>query len=76
MYGDSMIERQCCVEMKVHGLKAIEHLSQLLNACQGRCSLEEYEQIKTSVGRAMGIIMIELLDDVVYAAYPELDDLE
>lgn len=71
-----MIEKQWATQIQEHALRAISELSDVLDISQGRCSPEEYESIKRSIGRAIGIITTELLDDVVYKAYPELDDLK
>lgn len=71
-----MIEKKCAAEMKEQALKAIEHLSQMLIVSQTGCTQEEVERIKTGVGRAIGIISFELLDETIYATYPDLDDLK
>lgn len=71
-----MIEKERAVEMKEQALKAIEHLSRLLTISQSGCTGDEFERIRLGVGRAIGIISYELLDKIIYAAYPELDDLK
>ena len=70
-----MIEKQCATEICELALKAISELSQSLNISRGRSSEEEYELIKRGVGLSIGKIQTDLLD-VIYAAYPELDDLK
>ena len=69
-----MIDKEFATEIREHALNAISELSQVLNVKQSRCSQEEYEQIKRGVGLSIGKIQSDLLD-VIYAAYPELDDL-
>lgn len=69
-----MIEKQCATEIREHALKAIAELTRALNVGQNRCSQEVYEQIKKGVGISIGHIQTELLD-VIYVAYPDLDDL-
>lgn len=71
-----MIEKEGAFEMKNQGLKAIEHLSRLLIISQSGCTEDEFERIRIGIGRAIGIILYELLDKFVYAAYPELGDLK
>ena len=70
-----MIEKECAIEIREHALKAISELSQVLNVSQSRCSQEEYERIKKGVGLSIGKIQSDLLN-VIYTAYPELDDLK
>lgn len=70
-----MIEKQCATEIRELALKAISELTRTLNVSQDRCSKEIYEQIKKGVGLSIGHIQTELLD-VIYAVYPELDDLK
>ena len=70
-----MMKKQDATEMKQHGLRAIEELSDLLNIAVDGCSGEEYERIKRGVGLSIGRIQTELLD-VIYAEYPELDHLK
>ena len=69
------MNKQDAIEMKEHGLTAIEELSDLLNIALGRCSPGEYERIKRGVGLSIGRIQTELLD-VIYETYPELDHLK
>jgi len=75
MHGKVMMKKQDATEMKQHGLRAIEELSDLLNIAVDGCSGEEYERIKRGVGLSIGRIQTELLD-VIYAEYPELDHLK
>lgn len=70
---NSMIEKECAVEVQESALKAISELSRLLEACRGRCSDDDYERLRRGVGLSIGRIQTELLD-VVYSAYPELDE--
>lgn len=70
-----MIEKQCAIEIRELALKAISELSQSLSVSRNRCSEEEYERIKKGVGLSIGKIQTDLLD-IIYAAYPELDDLK
>lgn len=70
-----MVNKQTAIEIKERALNAVSELSQLLNAVEGHCSSEDYDRIKRGVGLSIGRIQTELLD-IVYAAYPELDDLK
>jgi len=70
-----MIEKECATEIRELALKAISELTQALNASRKRCSEEDYERIRKGVGLSIGKIQTDLLD-VIYAAYPELDDLK
>jgi hypothetical protein len=69
------MEKKTAIEVKQHALDAVRALSEALSSCEHRCSPEEYQQIKRGVGLSMGRIETELLA-VIYAAYPELDDLK
>lgn len=69
------MEKIIAIEIQKHALTAIRALSQLLSACENQCSSEEYDRIKRGVGLSIGKIETDLLG-VVYAAYPELDDLQ
>jgi hypothetical protein len=69
------MEKRIAIEIQQHALDAIRALSEALSACENQCSPEEYQQIKRGVGLSMGRIGTELLG-VIYAAYPELDDLK
>lgn len=71
-----MIEKTRAMEMKDQALKAIEHLSRFVISGQAGCTEDDLERIRTGAGRAIAIISGELLDKIVYAAYPELDDLK
>jgi hypothetical protein len=71
-----MIEKQCALEMKEHALKAIEELTTLLNVSRSRCSQASSDKIKMGTGLAIAKIQTELLDSIIYAEYPELDDLK
>ena len=70
-----MMNKQDAIEMKRHGLNAIEELSDLLTIALDRCSPEESELIKRGVGLSIGRIQTELLD-TIYRTYPELDHLK
>jgi hypothetical protein len=70
-----MMSKEDAINIRNHGLTAIEQLSDLLNIASERCSSEEYEQIKKGVGLSMGRIQILVLD-VLYASYPEIDHLK
>ncbi len=69
------MEKKIAIEIQERALEAVRALSGALSACEDRCSPEEYQQIKRGVGLSMGRIETELLG-VIYAAYPELDDLK
>ena len=70
-----MMEKTIAIEIREHALSAIRALVEVLNVCRDGCSPEEFQQIKRGVGLSIGRIETELLA-VVYAAYPELDDLK
>jgi hypothetical protein len=70
-----MMEKKVAIEIQQHALDAIRSLAQALSASENRCSSEEFQQIKRGVGLSMGRIETELLG-VIYAVYPELDDLK
>ena len=69
------MEKQIAIEIQRHALDAVRSLSEALGACENQCSPEEYQQIRRGVGLSMGRIETELLG-VIYAAFPELDDLK
>lgn len=69
------MEKKIAMGIQQHALEAIRALSEALSACENQCSAEEYQRIKRGVGLSMGRIETELLS-VIYAAYPELDDLK
>ena len=73
--GNSMIEKECAVEVRESALKAISELSRLLEVCRDRCTDGDYERLKKGIGLSIGRIQTDLLD-VVYSAYPDLDDLK
>lgn len=70
-----IINQQDAIKAKDHALKAIVELNKLLLLVEGKCSEEEYEQIKKAVGLSIGRIDVDILS-LIYAAYPELDDLK
>ena len=69
------MDKETAIEIQKNALSALRSLSDALSACENRCSAEEYQQIKRGVGLSMGRIETELLG-VIYAAYPEIDDLK
>jgi len=75
VHGEGIVNKEDAIEMRKHGLNAIEELSRLLNIALDTCPPEQYELIKRGVGLSIGRIQLELLD-VIYAAYPELDHLK
>jgi hypothetical protein len=75
VHGNVVMTKEDAIEMREHAIKAIVELSQLLNKAKDRCSEGEYQQMKRGVGLSIGRIQTELLD-VIYATYPELDDLK
>jgi hypothetical protein len=76
MYGEfMMIEKECAKTICEHALKAVSELTHALNVIHGRCSEEEYEKIRKGIGLSIGKIQTDILD-IVYSAYPELDDLK
>ena len=70
-----MIEKQCAKEVCELALEAVSKLTQVLNISNGRCSEEEYAQIKKAVGLSIGKIQTDLLD-FIFVNHPELDDLK
>jgi hypothetical protein len=60
------------IELRDHGLRAIEELTLLLNIAWERCSEDERERIRRGVGLSIGRIDVDLLA-VIYAQYPEID---
>lgn len=70
-----MIEKKYAAEIRELALHATEALSKILTTCQNRCSEEDYQRLSKGVGLAIGKIETDILA-VVYASYPELDDLE
>ena len=69
-----MIDKVCATKTRECALNAVSELSQVLNVSLNRCTAQEYEQIKKGVGLSIGTIQCELLN-IIYATYPELDDL-
>ena len=69
-----MIDKNRAKEIQKHALDAITELTEALSASENQCSPEEYEAIERGVGLSIGRIEMELLQ-VIYSAYPELDDL-
>jgi len=60
-------------ELRELGLRAVEELSDLLNAAKTRCSEEEYERLRRGVGLSIGRIQTEVLD-VICEKYPHIED--
>jgi len=69
-----MIEKEDAVAIHEHALVAIRELSTILKRMNGRCSEDEYSQIKKAVGLSIGKIQIDILE-LINAAHPDLDDL-
>jgi len=62
------------IELRDHGLRAIEELTLLLNIAWERCSGDERERIRRGVGLSIGRIDVDLLS-VIYEQHPEIDHL-
>jgi hypothetical protein len=62
------------IEMRDHGIRAIEELNVLLNIAWDRCSEEERERIRRGVGLSLGRMVVDLLS-VIYEQYPDIDHL-
>ncbi len=60
-------------ELRELGLRAVEHLSDLLNLAKVRCSEEKYERVRRGVGLSIGRIQTEVLD-VICEKYPHIED--
>jgi len=69
------MEKKTAIEIQKLALDAVHALTKALHACDGNCSEEDRLQIERGVGLSIGRIETELLG-VIYAAYPELDDLK
>jgi hypothetical protein len=69
------MERQSAAEIRKLALQAVSDLTKVLKVVSGHCSDKEYEEIRRAVGLCIGGIQVDLLD-IVYAKYPELDDLK
>ena len=61
--------------VKEHALRAVEDLTAILFKIQEHCSEEDFNSIRRGVGSSLGRIQVDLLS-VVYAQYPEMDDLK
>jgi hypothetical protein len=70
-----MMEKRTATEIQRCALDAVQSLMKALHTCETDCSDEERQQIQRGVGLSIGRIETELLG-VIYAAYPELDDLK
>ena len=62
------------IELRDHGLRAIEELTLLLNIAWERCSEDERQRIRRGVGLSIGRIDVDLLS-VLYEQHPEIDHL-
>jgi hypothetical protein len=70
-----MMEKDIAIAIQELALEAVHALAKAGEICASGCSGEERRQIERGVGLSMGRIETELLG-VIYAAYPELDDLK
>lgn len=66
---------ECAKEIQVNILRAIEHLSLALIAAKDKCSDDDYEKIKKSIGILIGKADTEILC-FIYEKYPELNHLK
>ena len=69
------MDKEIAIQVKEHGLKAVEELSKALFCCYEKCPPEEYQVVRKAVGLSIGRINLELLD-FIYSLYPELDHLK
>ena len=69
------MEKNIAIEIQKLALDAVHALTRALHICASGCSDEERRQIEKGVGLSIGKIESELLG-VIYAKYPELDDLK
>ena len=69
-----MMEKNIAIEIQELALDAVHALAKA-HTCASGCSEEERRRIERGVGLSIGRIETELLG-VIYAAYPELDDLK
>ncbi|MEO6390382.1 MAG: hypothetical protein ABIP75_00940 [Pyrinomonadaceae bacterium] len=67
------MDKEVALVIKAHALDAIAQLTELLYITEDRCTPEEYEAIRRGVGISIGNTAVDLLE-IVYRAYPELDD--
>jgi hypothetical protein len=74
MHGVVMIDRTCAIDVKESAMGAITELTSALRVCEGRCSPEEYEEIRRGVGLSIGAVHDGLLREI-FRAYPELNHL-
>lgn len=61
-------------KVQSHALQAIKELSAILTVDKDSHFSEEYELIKEGIGRSIGQIQMGVLE-LLYKAYPELDNL-
>ena len=69
------MKKNDAIELRDHGLRAIEELTLLLNIAWERCSQDERERIKRGVGLSIGRIDVDLLS-VIYEQFPDIDNLQ
>lgn len=71
------MDREIAEQIKHRGEASIKELWAILNIedFQDRCSPEEMEAIKRTIGLAVGIIDTELLS-IAYRQFPELDPIK
>ena len=62
------------IELRDHGVRAIEELTALLNVAWERCSEDERQRIKRGVGLSIGRIDVDLLS-IIYEQHPDIDHL-
>lgn len=67
------MDKDVALEIKSHALDAIAQLTELLYMVDDRCTAEEFETIKRGAGISIGNAAVYLLE-IVYRAFPELDD--
>jgi hypothetical protein len=68
------MEKKTAIKIQKLSLDAVHALHQALRTCESGCSDEDRRRIERGVGLSIGRIETDLLG-VIYAAYPELDDL-
>lgn len=69
------MQKDDATQIRDHALGAIKELMALIHFAKDRCSPEQLHHLQRGVGLAIGKIQTEILDEVINAAYPELDDL-
>lgn len=74
MHGVAMIDKTCAIDVKENAMSAITELTSALRICEGRCSPEEYEEIRKGVGLSIGAVHDGLLREI-FRLYRELNHL-